>query len=287
LAAAPAAGAATNLVSDGQFNGVSGYQPGNGAFAELSAAPDSSSTGIPGWVVASGTVDWSNAYWNGPNADDPFTVDLNGSGPGALEQVIPTTSGQVYTLSFELSANPDCGQITTELRVNWDGAQVGVDVETTPTWTNSSMVYAAESATVTGTGTDTLDLVSENGGSCGPVISDVSLSSAAAPTSLSAEPQIVLSPPPSAAGYGNVTAVLTSNGSPIAGKTIAFSEGTRSLCTATTDPNGVASCHIGLFKELDVLFAQGYQAKFSGDSDYASSSASAKAIERGSGGSTG
>jgi hypothetical protein len=103
------------------------------------------------------------------------------------------------------------------------------------------------------------------------------------PTSLTAAPQLVLFPPPTAAGLGEVSATLTSGSVPLAKQTVSFSEGGSALCSAVTSQAGVASCSLSLTQELGVLLAGGYRASFAGEGDYLPSGASTPAIELGSG----
>jgi Flp pilus assembly protein TadG len=76
------------------------------------------------WTVWRGNVDLSECTINqgGDSGDQPYfspppgdaaysyVVDLNGNLEGGIQQSIPTTSGQAYTLTFELSGNPSWGQ---------------------------------------------------------------------------------------------------------------------------------------------------------------------------------
>jgi hypothetical protein len=107
--------------------------------------------------------------------------------------------------------------------------------------------------------------------------------STAQPTTLTAAPQLVLFPPPSSIGLGNLSATLTSGGSPVSGRTIVFSISWLPLCTAVTNTAGVATCGISLLPELIVLIAGGYSATFSGDASYLSSGATTPWIALGSG----
>src|SRR5262249_53597790 len=106
---------------------------------------------------------------------------------------------------------------------------------------------------------------------------------AQAPTSLTAAPQFVLFPPPPSIGFGNLSATLTSNGSPVTGRTIAFSIGWLPLCTSVTNASGATTCQISFLGELIVLIAGGYSATFAGDNSYLSSSGATSWIALGSG----
>jgi DNA-binding beta-propeller fold protein YncE len=102
-------------------------------------------------------------------------------------------------------------------------------------------------------------------------------------TALTASPQLVLFPPPNAAGLGTVSATLTANGSPVAGQTIAFSVGGTGLCSAVTGASGTASCSPSLLGELQVLLSNSYTATFAANGAYLGSTASTPAVELGNG----
>ena len=106
---------------------------------------------------------------------------------------------------------------------------------------------------------------------------------AKAATSLAAAPQLVIFPPPIGVGIGKVSATLTSGGSGLLGRSIAFSVGAKPLCTAVTQTNGTATCRLGLLAELRVLFANRYSASFAGDAGHLGSTAATPAIVLGSG----
>jgi hypothetical protein len=91
--------------------------------------------------------------------------------------------------------------------------------------------------------------------------------SALQPTSLYAQPNLSLS-----TGFpGNkLTATLTSNGSPVAGRTIVFTAGGLGQCTGVTNAQGVASCFAQAGGST-VIVNGGYNANFNGDAVYAPS----------------
>lgn len=97
-------------IVNGTFAGaVGGPHPGS---FETVGAGDAST--IPGWTVTPGTidpgggsVDWINQYWTAPGVTQ--SIDLDGNTPGGIEQTVSTISGASYTLTFELSQNPDGG----------------------------------------------------------------------------------------------------------------------------------------------------------------------------------
>jgi hypothetical protein len=77
----------------------------------------------------------------------------------------------------------------------------------------------------------------------------------------------------------NLSATLTrsDNGAPIAGQTITMTAGGTSLCSATTNSAGVATCN-GVLGVLAILLNGGYTATFAGTASYRGSSAFGPAI---------
>jgi choice-of-anchor C domain-containing protein len=60
------------------------------------------------WRVTGGTVDLIGAgFWQA--AEGQQSLDLEGDGPGMIEQPIPTRFGGCYTVTFSLAGNPDGG----------------------------------------------------------------------------------------------------------------------------------------------------------------------------------
>ena len=98
----------------------------------------------------------------------------------------------------------------------------------------------------------------------------ITISYATVATSLTASPLL----------FGGISARLTrtDNGQPIAGQTIVFTAGGATLCTATTDANGTASCN-SLLALLTAVLNLGYNATFAGNGAYLPSSAHGKLID--------
>jgi choice-of-anchor C domain-containing protein len=72
-----------------------------GAYEQLTAG----SPVLTGWTITTGSVDWIGTYW--PAAAGSKSLDMNGAAPGAIGQVLATTIGKTYVVTFALSANPD------------------------------------------------------------------------------------------------------------------------------------------------------------------------------------
>lgn len=60
------------------------------------------------WRVTTGSVDLIGAgFWHAAEGDQ--SVDLNGSGPGAVAQTFSTVPGATYTVTYALAGNPGGG----------------------------------------------------------------------------------------------------------------------------------------------------------------------------------
>ena len=188
VAAAPSLAAPGNpdLVVNGGFEqpalsgtNVEYYGPGLAAYGVGISWPIPNLT-IPGWTVASGSVD-VNTTGTWQAADGVQSVDLSGVGPGTIYQDLATTPGESYDVAFALSGNPFCGAQNEEVAVDWAGATVATPSFGTGVISNAQadMHYAAERYTVGATSTATrLQFRSLNSSSCGPVIDAVHVTNA-------------------------------------------------------------------------------------------------------------
>jgi choice-of-anchor C domain-containing protein len=69
---------------------------------------DGGSTAITGWTVigTTGAIDYIGSYWSA--SDGVRSLDLNGNpGPGGVSQVVSTTPGMKYEVTFDMAGNPD------------------------------------------------------------------------------------------------------------------------------------------------------------------------------------
>ncbi|MBI2762719.1 MAG: choice-of-anchor C family protein [Chloroflexi bacterium] len=147
--------AAAPTIVNGSFE--TGTSPGS--FLQLSSGDG---TSIPGWTVIAGTVDYIGTYW--PAADGVRSLDLNGSGAGAVRQSFATTVGTTYRVTFSMSGNPAGGAGTKTLTADTGGAptiftyEVGTLNPPTLTdmkWATKSFSFTATAATTTLTFTST------------------------------------------------------------------------------------------------------------------------------------
>jgi choice-of-anchor C domain-containing protein len=173
LVIAGSAGAAT--IANGGFVGPDAP---NGGFQTVGVSTDV----IPGWTVASGDVDWIQGYWQSSDGDG-FSVDLNGNHPGAISQTIDTVIGQTYTLTFDMSANPDHGNDLRLILADTGGApttfaynlDVSANSRSNMNWTPQSLNFTATGASTT------ITFASGNGGdNCcfGAAIDNVAIANA-------------------------------------------------------------------------------------------------------------
>ena len=173
--------AASGLALAGQANAAAfmngGFEQGPftapGTFVTLGTGD----TSITGWKVVSGTVDYVGTYWQA--AEGTHSVDLSGTGPGAIEQTFDTVAGKQYTFNYFVGGNPDGDPFFKPLTVAaYDGStlianasQSGVRVGT-----RANMIYQPGSFTFVASGSSsTLRFSSNTGTAYGPVLDAVSL----------------------------------------------------------------------------------------------------------------
>ena len=171
-ALAIAASSQAAIVTNGSFE--MGVNPG--AFTTLGAG----SPNVTSWTVSSGTIDYIGSYWQA--SDGVRSLDLNGGSIGAVSQTLALTPGTRYTLTFDLSANPDGG-----LGLNPYDVQVGLtgigpstfSYSLTGANSRSNMLWSGKSLTFTAVGAaTTLSFTSLQNGACcwGPALDNVMVS---------------------------------------------------------------------------------------------------------------
>ena len=173
LALAGAAHAAgPNLVTDGTFAGSAG------SYTTVSGNGGS----IGAWKVGGASVDWIGSYWTAPGGTN--SIDLDGNAPGAISQTLTGLAAGEYTVTFDLSGNPDGGDATKLVDVSLGGSPAQLVKFTTGT--TSGMTWATETLTFNvAAGDQTLSFVSADvGGPYGAAIADVSVTAVPEPASL-------------------------------------------------------------------------------------------------------
>ena len=137
---------------------------------------------LVGWDVINGPVDYVGSFWVA--SDGGASIDLGGSpGEGGLRQSVETIPGVKYTLSFDLSGNPDPDGIseepplkTMELSIADETFKFSYDIDiegntlSDMKWRQESVVFSATSTSTNIQFVNTMGDVRE-----GPVIDNVSL----------------------------------------------------------------------------------------------------------------
>ena len=170
-----AVAAPTNLVVNGSFE-LSPDPVGTAGWVTI----PSGATSLVGWTVSGPemaavdivTQDLWNVY------EGTRALDLNGTGPGSISQIIPTEIGEWYELSFVMSGNP--GRVgakdmtvtagpLSNVPFSFTGVNTGRDMM----WESHSLLFQADStASAIGfTSVTPTELVG-----CGPAIDDVRVS---------------------------------------------------------------------------------------------------------------
>lgn len=111
--------AATNLVQNGGFESPGTF---TGLWQNLNS-------GLTPWNIGPGNIDLiynisgASGYWR--SASGNYSIDLAGSAPGTISQVLSTTPSAKYDLSFSMSGNPDGVPTTKKVEVFWGGISQG------------------------------------------------------------------------------------------------------------------------------------------------------------------
>jgi hypothetical protein len=91
-------------------------------------------------------------------------------------------------------------------------------------------------------------------------------------TSLAADAVLLRLNPLLGINVGVLRATLTTSSGPLAGQTVVFTKGTVTVCSATTDANGLATCTPSLTQWLTLALGGGFTATYPGSANYAGSS---------------
>lgn len=105
------------LVSHGSFE-LGTY------FTEKYIAVDAGDDDIKGWNVAQGNVDYITTAWQ-PSSGSK-SIDLNGTGPGAIEQSFTTTPGVRYKVQVDVAGNPGGGDTWKLLEISADNQTITI-----------------------------------------------------------------------------------------------------------------------------------------------------------------
>lgn len=134
-----------NLIGNGNF----ASSCGSGSFCTYS---NGNSTNISGWTVGGSSVDLITGYWQAPPGGGN-SVDLDGLGAGSIQTSFGTNAGTEYTLSFELSGNPDGGNPIKTVEVDVAGVIQTFTFDTSAAGnSHGDMKWILETLTFTATG---------------------------------------------------------------------------------------------------------------------------------------
>jgi hypothetical protein len=130
-------------------------------------------------------------------------------------------------------------------------------------YTNTNGTFASDSFTVAG-GTATC----MSGELCNPASATgnaivVNVTIQPKPTTLTVRPALADLIPGANLYLFTVSGTLTTGGAPLAGQHISFSTGSTSICSATTDASGVATCS-GSGAAVNIILGLGYNGSFAG-----------------------
>jgi len=164
-----AASASANLINNGSFEsyGGSGFNSNIGA-------------GLTGWTIGNGggvDIVFSTGvqpyYWQA--ADGNVSLSLNYFSAESVSQIVTTTPGQSYLLSFFMAAEIYGGPATRTMNVLWDNSTVASPSFQYTGQGPTTMGWTQFNFNVTGTGSDTLSFLSTTSGPYGPALDAVSL----------------------------------------------------------------------------------------------------------------
>ena len=189
---AQAAMAQTNIVANGGFESP----PVVNAATFDTWAPGSA---LAPWVIAGDSVDHIKGYWQ--PAEGSQSLDLDGSRPGSISQVLSTEAGRTYKLRFKFAANPDRWSdgarrnVAPALTVRWGTSPAGpysLQQQVAYTAGPNSSTFAdmnwqtAEMTVVASSSLTVLSFTSDNdpGSAVGLALDDVSVTPLAAAPSL-------------------------------------------------------------------------------------------------------
>jgi choice-of-anchor C domain-containing protein len=102
-------------------------------------------TVLTGWNINSGSIDLINTLWS--PASGSYSIDLAGLAPGSISQVLATTPGGKYDLSFMMAGNPGGAPAIKTVEVFWDGVTQGTFTFDTTGKTFSSMGWVPKGKT--------------------------------------------------------------------------------------------------------------------------------------------
>jgi choice-of-anchor C domain-containing protein len=169
-----------NLLVNGSFE----TNPGTNGTGYYDLQPGD--TRITGWVVEQGPVDCvGTEFWYA--ADGLYAMDLNGSpGIGGIKQTFGTTSGQMYSVTFDMAGNPSVQALMT-MKVQAAGQATNFSFSTVGHNRTNNMGWVQDSWNFTAVDTlTTLEFLSTFSNSVyeGPAIDAVSVVAVPEPSTM-------------------------------------------------------------------------------------------------------
>ncbi len=165
---------AGNLVTDGGFEGGDGIPTVGSSWQGYTAGQE-----FGAWTVVAGSVEVVGSLMVAGAGRQ--WLDLDGSGPGEVEQPLATRPGAAYSLRFCLAANPySTGTQTVEIL--WGGASPGVVAfdttgmtGTDPGWVTVNVSLPSSWTPSSTTALGFRDLASDGVSYYGPALDEVSV----------------------------------------------------------------------------------------------------------------
>jgi len=240
------------LYSNSTASGTPLFTDADVALSSGSATSTSYTTAATGtdyWVATYNGDTNNNSVSSGDSAE-PVSVTAV---PPSVTLATPPSVTATYTYGQVVDASYSCtAGAGSTLKACSGTVTNGSPINTTSIGSNSFKVTATDADNQATSVTHTYNVV-------------------AASTSLRAWPQLVELEPFVGVGSQTVQATLTSGGSPVAGQTVYFTDGSTALCHATTNGAGVARCYISWNDQALLYLTNHYTATFGTTTDYTGS----------------
>lgn len=142
-----------------------------GVFTPLGAG----SNAITGWTIGGFGVDYIGTYWEA--SDGVRSVDLSNLNEGSVSQTLETIVGNSYTVTFDLSGNPDGGLDNKISVISISGSLPQIETYSVgPANSRDNMLWQTYSYTFTAFATaSTLTFASAEETPFGPALDNVSI----------------------------------------------------------------------------------------------------------------
>jgi choice-of-anchor C domain-containing protein len=161
-----------------------GFEQGPPPFSIHDIDIPTGSTAITGWTVTGAGIDLLEDPWD--VSDGIRAIDLDGRSPGGIEQSFATIIGGLYTVSFDLSGNPEGGSLLKQMRLSIGGFSQAFTFDSTGQ-TIDSLVWAPMTFSfVAADSAATLAFasLSHDGSAYGALIDNVQVSSVPEPSTM-------------------------------------------------------------------------------------------------------